>query len=94
MDSSPTFQFVVEALGGEWHVIAPDWRGYGASTWLGRPYWFADYYADLDALLHHYSSVAPARLVGHSMGAGWPARPAGLRRRLLPPFRSKPRSIR
>jgi pimeloyl-ACP methyl ester carboxylesterase len=79
MDSSPTFQFVVEALGGEWHVIAPDWRGYGASTWLGRPYWFADYYADLDALLHHYSSVAPARLVGHSMGASIAAAYAGAR---------------
>ena len=27
MDSSPTFQFLVEALRQEWHVIAPDWRG-------------------------------------------------------------------
>lgn len=69
MDSSATFQFLVEALADEWHVIAPDWRGYGASEWLGRPYWFPDYYADLDALLQHYSPIQPVRLVGHSMGA-------------------------
>lgn len=69
MDSSPTFQFVVDALSRDWHVIAPDWRGYGQSDYLQRPYWFPDYYADLDALLAHYTPDAPARLVGHSMGA-------------------------
>lgn len=69
MDSSITFQFVVDALADEWHVIAPDWRGYGNSEWLGRPYWFPDYYADLDALLGHYSPAHPVRLAGHSMGA-------------------------
>lgn len=69
MDSSPTFQFLVDALRQEWQLIAPDWRGYGNSEWLGRPYWFPDYYGDLDALLAHYSPARPARLVGHSMGA-------------------------
>jgi pimeloyl-ACP methyl ester carboxylesterase len=69
MDTSSTFQFVVDALRSAWHVIAPDWRGYGASQWLSHPYWFPDYYADLDALLDVYSPDAPARLVGHSMGA-------------------------
>lgn len=69
MDYSPTFQFLVEALQEEWHVIAPDWRGYGDTEWLGRPYWFPDYYGDLDALLQHCSPDRPARLVGHSMGA-------------------------
>ena len=51
MDSSPTFQFVVDALRRDWQVIAPDWRGFGGSTWLGHSYWFPDYYADLEALL-------------------------------------------
>ena len=69
MDSSATFQFVVDALRQSWHVIAPDWRGYGQSQWLSRPYWFPDYYADLDGLLKHYSPDEPARIVGHSMGA-------------------------
>ena len=79
MDSSATFQFVVDHLPPDWHIIAPDWRGYGASTWLGRPYWFPDYYADLDALLAHYSPQAPATLVGHSMGASVAASYAGAR---------------
>ena len=70
MDSSASFQFTVDALQEDWHVIAPDWRGYGGSEWLNRRYWFADYYADLDALLAHYSPNEPARIVGHSMGAG------------------------
>lgn len=79
MDASATFQFVVDALAKEWHVIAPDWRGYGASSWLGRAYWFPDYYADLDALLAHYSPGRPARIVGHSMGASIAATYAGVR---------------
>ncbi|MBI5891731.1 MAG: alpha/beta hydrolase [Nitrosomonadales bacterium] len=79
MDSSATFQFVVDALQKSWHVIAPDWRGYGASDWLSRPYWFHEYYADLDCLLQHYSKDHPARLVGHSMGANIGSMYAGVR---------------
>lgn len=69
MDASATFQFVVDSLQEPWHVIAPDWRGYGNSQWLRQPYWFPDYYADLEALLNHYVPEQPVRLVGHSMGA-------------------------
>ena len=79
MDSSATFQFVVDALKQSWHVIAPDWRGYGASEWLSRPYWFHDYYADLECLLDHYSKDEPVRIVGHSMGANVASMYAGVR---------------
>lgn len=79
MDSSATFQFVVDALRQDWHILAPDWRGYGESQWLGRPYWFPDYYADLEALLQHYSPAVPAQIVGHSMGANIAATFAALR---------------
>lgn len=79
MDTSSTFQFVVDALTREWHVIAPDWRGYGATAWLARPYWFPDYLADLDALLRRYLPEEPARIVGHSMGASIAATYAGVR---------------
>jgi pimeloyl-ACP methyl ester carboxylesterase len=78
MDSSATFQFVVDALKTSWHVIAPDWRGYGQSEWLSRPYWFPDYYADLHDILAHYAED-PVRLVGHSMGANIASTYAGLR---------------
>ena len=67
-DSGATFQFVVDALEGRWHVIAPDWRGFGKTIHRARGYWFPDYLADLDRLLEIYSPSAPVRLVGHSMG--------------------------
>jgi len=79
MDSSPTFQFLVDELCQSWHIIAPDWRGYGASEWLCRPYWFPDYYADLDCILDQFSKDQPARLVGHSMGANIASTYAGIR---------------
>jgi len=68
MDVSASFQFVVDELQRDWHVIAPDWRGFGLSAWSAQGYWFPDYYADLDALLTIYSPEQPAQLVGHSMG--------------------------
>jgi alpha-beta hydrolase superfamily lysophospholipase len=35
MDMSASFQFVVDALQGDWHVIAHDWRGFGLSERTG-----------------------------------------------------------
>lgn len=69
MDVGASFQFVVDALQGDWHVIAPDWRGFGLSERSGADtYWFPDYLADLDAILRHYSPDEPVNLLGHSMG--------------------------
>lgn len=68
-DSGSSFQFVVDSLRDDWHVVAPDWRGFGRSQHVGTSYWFPDYLADLDALLDVYSPNSPAALVGHSMGA-------------------------
>ena len=68
-DSGATFQFVVDELQQDWHVIAPDWRGFGRSVVECSSFWFPDYLADLHALLDVYSPGKPARLVGHSMGA-------------------------
>lgn len=79
MDASPSFQFLVDALTRDWHVIAPDWRGFGRSEWRGDCYWFPDYLADLDAILAAESPAAPARLVGHSMGGNVALLYAGVR---------------
>lgn len=68
MDASPSWQFVLESLKKNYHVIAPDWRGFGGSEWLNRVYPFRDHIADLHAILNVYSPDAPALLVGHSMG--------------------------
>ncbi len=79
MDVSASFQFLVDALARDWHVIAPDWRGFGLSAWAREGYWFPDYYADLDMLLDVYQPSAPANLAGHSMGGLLACTYAGLR---------------
>ena len=79
MDVSASFQFLVDELKRDWHVIAPDWRGFGLTAWSASGYWFPDYYADLDTLLAIYSPEKPAQLVGHSMGGVIACTYAGLR---------------
>lgn len=69
MDVSASFQFVVDCLQRDWHVIAPDWRGFGKTDNSGSDtYWFLDYVGDLDAILQHYSADQAVALLGHSMG--------------------------
>ena len=68
LDTSDTFQFLVDAFEADWPLIALDWRGFGRSEWPQEGYWFPDYVADLDALLDHVCPDAPVRLIGHSMG--------------------------
>jgi pimeloyl-ACP methyl ester carboxylesterase len=80
MDMSASFQFVVDALQGDWHVIAHDWRGFGLSDRPGTDtYWFPDYFADLEAILDHYSPDRPVNLLGHSMGGNIVSVYAGVR---------------
>jgi pimeloyl-ACP methyl ester carboxylesterase len=78
-DVGASFQFVVDALQGRWRVIAPDWRGFGQSQWNEGAYWFADYIADLDALLHLYSPDRPTQIAGHSLGGIVASLYAGIR---------------
>ncbi|MBB3224295.1 alpha/beta fold hydrolase [Pseudoduganella umbonata] len=80
MDVGASFQFVVDHLHGDWHVIAPDWRGFGLTERAGTDtYWFPDYLADLDALLRHYQPEGQVNLVGHSMGGNIAGIYAGVR---------------
>jgi pimeloyl-ACP methyl ester carboxylesterase len=80
MDVSASFQFVVDALRGDWHVIAPDWRGFGLTDRApGDTYWFPDYFADLDAILDHYAPAQAVDVVGHSMGGNIACVYAGVR---------------
>lgn len=79
-DASASWQFLVDALQADWHVVAPDWRGYGLSQWSGADsYWFPDYVGDLDALLAQFSARRPVNLVGHSMGGNVAGLYAGVR---------------
>lgn len=80
MDVSASFQFVVDAFERDWHVLAPDWRGFGLSdAGPGDCYWFADYLGDLDAILDAVSPAAAVTLVGHSMGGNVALLYAGVR---------------
>lgn len=79
LDTSDTFQFVVDAFADDPPIVALDWRGFGRSAWQNGPYWFPDYLADLDALLEEVSPGAPATLVGHSMGGNIACLYAGVR---------------
>lgn len=80
MDVSASFQFIVDALQAEWHVIAPDWRGFGETEWSGGDaYWYQDYLADLDAILRIVSPDQPVNLIGHSLGGNVACQYAGVR---------------
>ena len=80
MDVSASFQFVVDHLRSDWHVLAPDWRGFGLTDWSAADcYWYPDYLADLDALIASLHPDAPINLVGHSMGGNIACVYAGVR---------------
>jgi pimeloyl-ACP methyl ester carboxylesterase len=79
LDVGATFQFLVDAFKREWPIIAPDWRGFGQSEWPQEGYGFPDYLGDFDALMDQISPIAPACIVGHSMGGNIANLYAGLR---------------
>ncbi len=80
MDMSASFQFVVDCLQRDWHVAAPDWRGFGLTSNSGADtYWFPDYLGDLDAILTHYAPNEAVNLLGHSMGGNIAMLYAGVR---------------
>jgi pimeloyl-ACP methyl ester carboxylesterase len=69
MDVSASFQFVVDAMQADRHIISPDWRGFGLTD-VGEvdSFWYPDYLADLDALIDHFHPEGQIDLLGHSMG--------------------------
>ena len=69
MDVSASFQFVVDAMQQDLHIISPDWRGFGLTD-VGEvdTFWYPDYLADLDALIDHFVPEGQIDLLGHSMG--------------------------
>jgi len=89
MDVGASFQFVVDALPTDRHVVALDWRGFGLSDPSGADsYWIPDYVGDLDAALDQlfFDKATPALvsaaaidLLGHSMGGNVVMLYAGLR---------------
>ncbi len=81
MDTGLTFRLLAHALGPVRHCVAPDWRGFGGSDRAPGGYWFADYLADLDALLDELAPARAVTLIGHSMGGNVAGLYAGVRPR-------------
>jgi pimeloyl-ACP methyl ester carboxylesterase len=80
MDVSASFQFLADELADRWHVVGPDWRGFGLTGPAGTDcYEFTDYIGDLDAFLRHLSPNAPMAVLGHSMGGNAATTYAGIR---------------
>lgn len=69
LDHAHSFDLLAPLLPGR--TLALDFRGHGDSQWVGPGgfYHFVDYIADVDGVLELLSPDAPARIVGHSMGA-------------------------
>ncbi len=81
MDVSASFQFLVDALALQWRVLAPDWRGFGLSESSREGYWYADYVADLDAIVLALAGNDAVDIVGHSLGGNVALHYAGVRPR-------------
>jgi pimeloyl-ACP methyl ester carboxylesterase len=82
MDVAASFQFVVDALVEERHVVALDWRGFGSSdTPEADTYFFPEYLGDLEIVLDALFGAGRGAidLVGHSMGGNVAMLYAGIR---------------
>ncbi len=78
-DAGMSFQFLADQLPTDISVLAPDWRGFGASESSADRYYFPDYLADLDAVLTSFSPAKPVVLLGHSLGGNVASLYAGVR---------------
>jgi pimeloyl-ACP methyl ester carboxylesterase len=67
-DHARSWDWVARALREDWHVVAPDLRGHGDSSWaLGGQYTLSEFVLDL-AQLVEILDVPQVTLVGHSLG--------------------------
>ncbi len=79
MDCAETWQFLVDALPAELVASRPIGAAFGGTDWPADGYWFADYFADLEALLDILTPDQPAKLIAHSMGGNVASMYAGIR---------------
>jgi pimeloyl-ACP methyl ester carboxylesterase len=67
-DHCRNWDWVVEALRSDYHILAPDLRGHGDSQWMiGGNYSLVDYVYDIAQLVHQ-RALTPLTIIGHSMG--------------------------
>lgn len=77
-DHCRNWDWVAEALRGDWHIIAPDLRGHGDSAWSpDGNYAMSSYIYDCAQLIHQ-QALAPVTIIAHSLGGNIALRYAGL----------------
>src|SRR5262249_30665345 len=77
-DHARSWDWVAERLCDRWHIIAPDLRGHGDSQWIQDGcYGMPGFIYDLAQLIHQ-RRLAPATLIGHSLGGNIAIRYAGI----------------
>ncbi|MBL0923565.1 MAG: alpha/beta hydrolase [Sphingomonadaceae bacterium] len=77
-DHARSWDWVAEELRHDWHVIAPDLRGHGDSSWSpDGNYEMSAFVYDIAQLVHQLN-LAPVSIIAHSMGGNIATRYAGL----------------
>src|SRR5688572_14098664 len=77
-DHCRNWDWLVEALRADYHIVAPDLRGHGDSQWMvGGNYSVVDYVYDIAQLIHQ-RGLAPLRIVAHSLGGAVALQYAGV----------------
>jgi pimeloyl-ACP methyl ester carboxylesterase len=77
-DHARSWDWVAEELRHDWHIIAPDLRGHGDSSWSpDGNYEMSAFVYDIAQLVHQLN-LAPVSIIAHSMGGNIATRYAGL----------------
>jgi pimeloyl-ACP methyl ester carboxylesterase len=77
-DHARSWDWVANELRHDWHVIAPDLRGHGDSSWSpDGNYEMSAFVYDIAQLIHQLN-LAPVTIVSHSMGGNIAIRYTGL----------------
>jgi pimeloyl-ACP methyl ester carboxylesterase len=77
-DHARSWDWVAEELRQDWHIIAPDLRGHGDSSWSpDGNYEMSAFVYDVAQLIHQLN-LAPVSIIAHSMGGNIATRYAGL----------------
>lgn len=66
-DNATTWTAIADALQDRYHIVAPDLRGHGRSTWPATGYQLSDFVQDLVEFIDRTELRRPA-YVGHSWG--------------------------
>jgi pimeloyl-ACP methyl ester carboxylesterase len=77
-DHCRNWDWVAQALRGDWHIIAPDLRGHGDSAWSPDGNYGVDAMVYDLAQLIHQNDLAPVTIVAHSLGGDVATRYTGL----------------